>query len=265
MKPISTTAFYCSGLRMHDAERNRPICNDVYAKTFMDDRGMEIINRFGDEYSAVAGHAARHRYIDDYLRSKLAANPKLRIFLLGCGFDSRAYRLTGGEWIELDEPELMTYKNEKLPAQSCSNKLHRIPIEFATDSLAEKLARFASEQPAIFVIEGVTMYLATEALERSLKIVRDLFPNHEVIADLVTPRFLDTFGKNIKKVIAAMGADMIPVEDPATPFVRTGYRQMSSESVSRMTLVHQGVGFLSWPFKLLVPHMINGYTIRVFA
>ena len=33
MKPISLTAFYCCGVRMRDAESDKPVCGDVYAKT----------------------------------------------------------------------------------------------------------------------------------------------------------------------------------------------------------------------------------------
>jgi methyltransferase (TIGR00027 family) len=265
MNPISNTAFYCCGLRMLDAESKRPVCNDTYAKTFMDERGMEIFRRFGGELGPNASNVARHRYIDDWLRAKLVADPTLRVILIGCGFDSRAFRLKGGEWIELDEPSLIAYKNQKLPINSCPNKLQRIPIEFARDSLTEKLSAFAQSKPTVFVIEGVTMYLPADSLESTLKVLRQLFPQHEVIADLMTRRFLDTFGTNIKRIIAAMGADMIPLEDPASPFLHIGYRQLSTKSIILMTLSYRGVGFLSWLPRIVIPQGVRGYTIRVFT
>ena len=139
MNPISKTAFYCCGVRMQDAERSNPICNDIYAKTFMNDDGLQILEAFKDEPRPNASNVARHRIIDDLLRQELIAHPNLSIVIIGSGFDSRAYRLNGGTWIELDEPQVISYKNERLPVSSCENELHRIPIDFSTESLEEKL------------------------------------------------------------------------------------------------------------------------------
>jgi methyltransferase (TIGR00027 family) len=250
---------------MRDAESKRPIANDVYAKVFMDEHGLEIFRRFGGESAPNASNVARHRFIDDYLRAKLAADRHLRVIFIGCGFDSRAFRLQGGDWIELDEPQLIAYKNEKLPPESCPNRLTRVPIDFATESLADKLKPFAQDRFTVFVVEGVTMYLPAEALESSLKSIRQLFPHHEVIADLMTRLFLDTFGRNIKAIIAQLGVDMIPLDDPAVPFVRTGYKQLQSRSIIGMTMSYRGLGWLNGLVRLVIPSGVSGYTVRVFG
>src|ERR1041384_3029437 len=44
MKPISKTAFYCCGVRMQDAEREKPVCGDTYARVFMNEEGLYIHN-----------------------------------------------------------------------------------------------------------------------------------------------------------------------------------------------------------------------------
>jgi len=38
MKPISNTAFYCGGVRMQDAENEKPVCGDIYAREFMGEK-----------------------------------------------------------------------------------------------------------------------------------------------------------------------------------------------------------------------------------
>ena len=93
MGPISNTAFYCCGIRMRDAESARPVCGDQFAKLFMNEHGMEIYRRFAGERGPNMSNVARARYIDDLLRARLAANPRLQVVLFGCGFDSRAFRL----------------------------------------------------------------------------------------------------------------------------------------------------------------------------
>lgn len=100
---------------MQDAENEKSVCRDVYAKDFMDARGLDILAAFKAEKNPNAGNVARHRIIDDIVRAELLNRPELQIILIGAGFDSRAYRLDGGSWIELDEPQIIAYKNERLP------------------------------------------------------------------------------------------------------------------------------------------------------
>jgi len=135
MKPISKTAVYCCGVRMQDAERDKPVCGDTYAKVFMNEQGLQILEAFKDETRANTSNVGRHRIIDDLLRQELGANPNLTVVIIGAGFDTRAFRLNGGTWVELDEPQVIAYKDERLPASSSDNELHRISIDFATDSL----------------------------------------------------------------------------------------------------------------------------------
>jgi methyltransferase (TIGR00027 family) len=166
MNPISQTAFYCCGIRMQDAQSGHPICDDRYAARFMDGRGLEIFRRFGAETRPNASNVARARYIDDLLRAYLAQDPHLQIVLIGCGFDSRAFRLTGGSWYEFDEPQLIAYKNERLPESQAPNPLRRVGIDFAAEPLATKLGAVPRGANPVFVIEGVTMSVTAERCGR---------------------------------------------------------------------------------------------------
>jgi methyltransferase (TIGR00027 family) len=264
VKPISNTAFYCCGIRMRDAESPRPVCGDRLAKLFMNEHGSEIFNRFGGERGPNLSNVARARYIDDLLRLHLTANPALQVVLIGCGFDSRAFRLTGGSWLELDEPQLIGYKNERLPAAKAPNPLRRITIDFETESLQEKLRPFAGAVPTVFVIEGVTMYVTAESLRATLEILRSLFSDHQVIVDLMTRTFIDTYGTTIKHIIAQLGAEMIPGDRPALPFEETGYRQISSREIAATALEYRSLGWLVPIMRVFFGGLFSGYTVRVF-
>ena len=264
MKPISNTAFYCCGIRMRDAESARPVCGDQFAKLFMNEHGMEIYRRFAGERGPNMSNVARARYIDDLLRARLAANPRLQVVLFGCGFDSRAFRLRGGSWFELDEPAIINYKEERLPRVQARNTLQRIPIEFATESLQEKLRPVIQDVPTVFVIEGVTMYITAESLRSTLEVLRASFPRHEVIVDLMTRRFIETYGRTVKRIIAELGADMIPGDQPALAFRECGYRQISSQEIARAAFAYQSLGWLVPPLRLLFHGLFTGYTVRVF-
>jgi len=249
---------------MRDAESARPVCGDQFAKLFMSEQGMDIFNRFAGERGPNISNVARARYIDDLLRARLAADPQLQIALIGCGFDSRAFRLRGGSWFELDEPSLISYKSERLPAAQAPNPLQRIAIEFETESLREKLRPLAAGAPTAFVIEGVTMYITGESLRSTLEILRSLFPRHQVIVDLMTRRFVESYGRSVKRIIAGLGADMIPGDRPALPFWQSGYRQVSSQEVAGLAFGYQSLGWLVPSLRLLFRGLFTGYTVRVF-
>src|SRR5215207_11145099 len=186
MKPISKTAFYCCGVRMQDAASANPVCGDVYAKEFMNEDGLRVLEAFRDETSPNATNVVRHRIIDDFLRRELAADPGLCVVTIGAGFDSRPYRLTGGRWIELDEPQIIAYKNERLPIDRSDNALERIPVDFSADSLEEKLSAFGDCRRTVVVIEGVFVYLDEEEITRLFATLRRVFPKHRLICDLVS-------------------------------------------------------------------------------
>ena len=265
MKPISKTAFYCCGVRLQDAQRHNPVCGDVYAAAFMNEDGSQILEAFKGETSPNASNVARHRIIDDLLRQELLADPGLCVVIIGAGFDSRAYRLTGGTWVELDEPQVISYKNERLPASSCGNELHRIPVDFSTDSLEEKLSPFSSRSPVVVVIEGVFMYLEEEVIGQLLQTLRRLFPRHKLICDLMSRKFFEKYSRTLHEKITGMGTSFkFTADKPEELFLENGYSR-----TGRVSIVESAVGFGSIKIprivlKTLLRTLASGYAIYVF-
>lgn len=257
MKPISNTAFYCCGVRMADAERDYPICGDRYAKVFMDEQGLRIYDFFKAETNANRSIIARHRIIDDLLRRALAADPGLLVITIGAGFDSRPYRLNGGRWVELDEPQVMEYKDARLPVAACVNPLSRVAVDFALDSLHAKLASFSCGDPVVFVLEGVFVYLDERQIQQLLQALQALFPRHTLICDLVTRQLVEQYGRSLHQKINEIGAAFKAVDDPGAIFTGNGYR--FKELVS---IIEKAVDFE--PARLL-PKFILKYFLSPIA
>src|SRR4051812_12195943 len=202
MKPISRTAFYCCGVRMQDAASANPVCGDTYARLFMDQEALQLLETFKDETGPNAGNIARHRIIDDMLRRELLPTPPGRVLIIGAGFDTRAFRLKGGSWIELDEPQVIAYKNERLPVSQSANEAQRIPVDFQTESLADKLTPFSTLESVSIVIEGVLMYLAESEIRELLQTLQSLFPAQQLICDLMDREFFEKYAQPIHGKIA---------------------------------------------------------------
>lgn len=265
MKPISKTAFYCCGVRMQDAEREQPVCGDTYARAFMNEQGLQILEMFKDETRPNTSNVGRHRIIDDLLRQELAANANLTVVIIGAGFDTRAFRLDGGTWVELDEPQVITYKEERLPASSCDNELHRIPIDFANDSLEQKLASFAGRDPVTVVIEGVLMYLEEAAIDQLLQTLRRLFPQHTLICDLMTRAFFENAASTIHEKLTGMGATFkFAVDNPEEVFIRNGYRQVETIPIVEKSVLLEAGEIPPEVWQTVQPTLPQGYSIYVF-
>ncbi|HWT01756.1 MAG TPA: SAM-dependent methyltransferase [Pyrinomonadaceae bacterium] len=265
MKPISRTAFYCCGVRMRDAERSDPVCGDVYAGAFMNEEGLRILEAFKDETRPNASNVARHRIIDDLLRRELLADPNLCVVIIGAGFDSRAFRLAGGTWVELDEPQVIAYKDERLPASECENELHRVAIDFSIDSLADKLAPFSNHSHVAVVIEGVFMYLEEAEIRRLLQTLRRLFPRHRLICDLMDREFFESHGRTLHEKLTGMGASFkFTADEPEQVFLENGYALTQRISIVEKTVLFESPEMPSDVLETLLPTLPAGYAIYVF-
>jgi methyltransferase (TIGR00027 family) len=264
MKPISNTAFYCCGVRMEDAERAHPICGDMYAKVFMDERGFQIYDFFKTETNSNLSIIARHRIIDDMLRQVLAVDPDQLVMTIGAGFDSRPYRLGGGRWVELDEPQVVAHKDARLPVSDCSNPLSRVPIDFLLDPLEEKLAPFASSAPVVFVVEGVFIYLDEAQTRKLFEVLHALFPKHTLICDLVTRQLIEQYGCSLHQKIKEIGAVFQPVDDPSNIFIRSGYRFRELVSIIEKAVDFESTKLPKFILKYFLSPIANSNSIYVF-
>ena len=176
MKPVSRTAFYCCGVRGLDARSTRPVCGDLFAERFMDEEVWRTFEPFRRFHGPNASNVMRHRILDDLLRERVARDPRRRIVLLGAGLDSRAFRLTGGRWLEVDERQVFAWKEPRLPARDSPNEIVRLGVDFETERLADRLAPFAGGEPVTVVLEGMLMYLEEPQVRELLRTLRGLFP-----------------------------------------------------------------------------------------
>lgn len=266
MKPVSNTAFYCTGVRAVDARRAQPICGDQYAERFMDEAAWAIFEPFRQFTGPLISNASRARIIDDLLRERLSANPNTRVVLIGAGFDSRAFRLTGGRWLEVDEPQVFAWKEPRLPAADSPNALTRLPVDFTTERLADRLKPFADPGPVVVVVEGVLMYLDEPRIRELLQTIRAIFPRGEILCDVMTVAFFNRFSGGIHEKIQDLGASFALPERPLEQiFAEEHFRQTRQISIGRHA---PALKLMPWPMRLAVRLMkafATGYTVRVFT
>jgi methyltransferase (TIGR00027 family) len=266
LDPIARMACYCCGVRMLDAQSRKPACGDDLAERFMDAEALAVFAPFRRFGSANAANAVRHRMIDHLLRARLADEPALQVVLLGAGFDTRAFRLRGGRWLELDADAVIALKEAKLRAADAPNPLTRRSIDFARERLADKLRDWLQpEQRLIVVLEGVTMYLSAAQLRDTSATLRSLMPRHTLICDLMDARFVRLYSGPIRRQIRKLGTDLAPApDDPLASVEALGYRALAQQSIA---LRSAELGKLPLPRLLLrsvLRSLRDGYRVCVF-
>ncbi|MCA9514701.1 MAG: class I SAM-dependent methyltransferase [Myxococcales bacterium] len=134
---------------------------------------------------------ARHRTMDDVLADALAAGVGQTV-LLGAGYDTRAWRFeverAGRPHYELDFAPTQERKRRVAARTGLDAAVGQVfvPVDFEREAFDEKLvgAGFRAGERALFVWEGVTMYLQRETVADTLTRVRALGgPGTEIVAD----------------------------------------------------------------------------------
>ena len=264
--PVARTAFYCCVIRADDAARPQPLCGDTFASRFIDDeirRDLAPLLRFRPPALSNVG---RHRIIDDIVRDRLVSNPQQRFILVGVGFDTRAYRMPGGRWFEFDDPQLLAFKEERLPAADAPNPLQRTPVAFGTVAPGAFLAPLAGDDDALVILEGVSMYLSDDALTDLAQALGQQFPKATLVCDLMSPMFARTYGRALQQALRDMGAVFgTRHRHPRVAVERGGWRASSHLSIPGRTAELGSLPIPSWALATLLRGLREGYQIWTFV
>lgn len=265
MNPISDTAYICAGLRMLDAEEKNPICGDTYARYFMNGHGLKILDKFRQFENYRIGNLVRHRIIDDLIKRELQSDPDTTIILNGAGFDTRAYRMNGGNWIEVDEAQIIEYKNSRLPVDKCRNSLKRISHNFSSGSLEQALDQYRKNSNIMIIVEGVFRYLEVDEVIHFIKELQKLFPEHQLVCDLMSRKFYEKYASMTSNMVKEMGAPFrFNEKRPELIFLTNGYQLIDKISVMKFAF---DSGFMKNPGILPVMFqrtLLDGYSIYHF-
>ena len=118
----------------------------------------------------------RTRAIDDALTQALERGIQ-QVVVLGAGLDARAFRmdaLHAATVFEVDLPASQAAKRERVRGlQPKAKALHFLPVDLNESVLKARLraAGYSPQKPAVFIMEGLSMYLSEDALAGLLQSV----------------------------------------------------------------------------------------------
>jgi methyltransferase (TIGR00027 family) len=188
MAEVTDSAATVARVRAEEATLlpDERLFDDPYARLFHGGAGADEVTAL---YFAVPffkeGVRLRTRYIDDVVRAALADGLR-HVVLMGVGFDCRAHRLpeiaiAGALVFEIDFAAQLEAKRATLARGGVTlpPRIQYVPCDFTDPafdaSLAVALAAAGLRRDAgvCFVWEGVSGYLADEAIDRSLRFMAE--------------------------------------------------------------------------------------------
>ncbi len=140
-------------------------------------------------------YVLRKKAIEDFVRSSLEKGVR-QVVNLGAGFDSLGYRLAlefkSVSFIEVDHPATHSVKKEALEKMGGRpENLSLLDVDFNRDSLEQKIKSepaFNKTKPAVFVIEGVLMYLDETKINELLVSLKKICPKgFRLVFTFITP------------------------------------------------------------------------------
>ena len=166
-------------LKALDADFDRPVLGDRYAK--------DAVSRLDYDFREIGITArwaplitVRTAQYDIWAGQFLAVHQQCTVVHLGCGLDSRVFRLDPGpgvQWYDIDYPEVITLRQKVFPSRP---RYHLIATS-ATDP--SWLDQIPADRPVLLLAEGISMYLTEHDGVALLRRVVDRFPSGELQVD----------------------------------------------------------------------------------
>jgi methyltransferase (TIGR00027 family) len=203
----------------------RALFNDPFAAKLVEavsPEGASLLARLDDPAARAAFIAAgeakspglithvlyRKPFVERAVREAVAAGCR-QVVVLGAGMDTLALRLAGAAPVyEVDRPETQALKRRALAAIGAPDGLRFAPVDFARETMAEKLLS-AGHDPAarsVFVAEAVMEYVPPADVDGIFAFVRSCAPGSRFVFSFMSSKLLETaLFKRLNQEIAREG------------------------------------------------------------
>jgi methyltransferase (TIGR00027 family) len=210
VRNISDTARWVAYFRARETERPDALFRDPYAERLAGDLGFHIANTLPEGNKHEWAWVARTYLFDKFLSQEIQNGADL-VVNLAAGLDARPYRMdlpSTLQWVEVDLPEIVSYKEEVLANEKPGCQLERIALDLSDLAGRRKLfAGLDSRAKKIVVLtEGLLIYFTEDEVGY---LARDLAAGTHFqswIIDLASPGQLKLMQRTTGQQLSEAGA-----------------------------------------------------------
>ncbi len=134
--------------------------------------------------------ALRSKKYDDYAREFLNSHPDGIIVNIGCGLDTRFFRIDNGHvhFFDLDLPEVIRFKRQLLAE---TDRYRMIPQSVLDISWMEQIK--TEGKSVLLLAEGVLMYLQESEVKRLVLALQEHFPESDLVCELTNRTWVEGY------------------------------------------------------------------------
>ena len=163
---ISDTALWIAAFRARETARADAVFKDHLADKLAGKKGHQIVDATPNSAAMAYAMVARTTAIDRLVMDTISMGIDT-VINLGAGLDTRPYRLSLPpqlQWIEVDFPHLVQYKEERLKDDLPVCRLERIGADLSREKERQTLLQQLGTKTtrALVITEGVIGYLTNE-------------------------------------------------------------------------------------------------------
>ena len=160
-----------------------------------DEKAVQLIERLNYDFTLADTDAAMHSgviartiVLDRLTTQYLAQHPGAVVVNIACGLDTRCYRMTDySHWYNLDLPETIDVRRRLMPEEGAVSQIAMSAMEDWSGRIEK------NGQPALVIIEGLTMYLTETDVQRIFAVISSCFGQATVFVETMNPAIAKRF------------------------------------------------------------------------
>ncbi len=236
IRDISDTARWAAVFRARETDRPDAVFRDPFARRLAGARGEEIAEYLSAGNRQTWAWVTRTYLFDQFITEQVAQGVDM-IVNLAAGLDARPYRMNlpaSLNWVEVDLPELLCYKQEILSAEMPACSLERVSLDLANQvarrALFDQLGRRARR--VLILSEGLLVYLDRKQVSSLAADLARPASFERWVVDLASPGLLKMLQRQWQQQLAKADAPLKfgPREGPNF-FSEHGWQHLEVRSI----------------------------------
>ncbi|UOB08576.1 SAM-dependent methyltransferase [Streptomyces sp. HP-A2021] len=254
MEAVSRTAQWTAAARALETEREDRLFADPYARTVAGTVGFELLDRYAGA-GTVPFLAIRTTYLDRAIGRAMREQEIRQVVFLAAGMDTRYYRLdwpTGVTVYELDRPALLEAKAAMLAdePEPAGRERRTVAVDLTQDWTGPlKEAGWRSEQPTLWVVEGLLFFLPEDAVRTLITTLwQHSAPGSALLGDVISKAALENpLSRPFMKALEEDGNPwLFGTEEPEQLLTSCGWTVREVRQPGE-----DGADFGRWPYPVL--------------
>jgi methyltransferase (TIGR00027 family) len=210
IRGVSDTALWVAYFRALETKRPDALFRDPYAERLAGEHGFRIANTLADGNKHEWAWVARTYLFDQFLLQAIHDGATL-VINLAAGLDARPYRMnlpSSLQWVEVDLPEIMAYKESILVDENPRCHLERFSLDLSNVQARRDLfADLNARAPRVVIAsEGLLIYFSAEEVMSLAADLAGQIHFQSWIIDLASPGQLRLMQRTSGRQLSEAGA-----------------------------------------------------------